>query len=96
MAGTASESVSLPAVVDLDALDEVRDRLLALADRGSVTVDASAVERLTTNALVMLLSAAETARRSSSTFRILNPSEAMQAAIGRLGLTAHFSTLIEG
>ncbi|HEY8596731.1 MAG TPA: STAS domain-containing protein [Devosiaceae bacterium] len=96
MAGKASDSVSLPAVVDLDALDEVRDRLLGLADRGSVEVEAAAVERLTTNALVMLLSAAETARRSSSTFKILHPSEAMQTAIGRLGLTAQFSTLIEG
>ena len=69
MAETDSKIVELPAVVDLDALDGVRDRLLEAIDAGPVTVSAAAVERVSTNALFMLLSAAETARRNDYSLR---------------------------
>ncbi len=51
--------VALPAIVDLDALDHIRDELIDAVESGPVTVSAAAVERVATNALFMLLSAAE-------------------------------------
>jgi anti-anti-sigma regulatory factor len=97
MAQTAdSRSVALPAIVDLDALDIVRDGLIEAVELGAVTIDGSRVERVATNALLMLISAAETARRNEYGFSITGASAPMQAAIERLGLSASFSGLMKG
>lgn len=91
-----AQSMALPAIVDLDSLDEIRDKLLDAVEHGPVTITADAVERVATNALLMLLSAAETARRSAFTFEIENSSEPMKSAIERLGLAGHFESLCKG
>lgn len=91
-----SRSVELPAVIDLDALDIVRDRVIEAVDLGAVDIDASRVQRVATNALLMLLSAAETARHHQFGFTITGASAPMQAAIERLGLGASFSGLLKG
>lgn len=97
MAETAdSKVVALPAIVDLDALDFVRDGLNEALDMGPVIVDASQVERVSTNALFMLISAAETAKRNSVTFAISGASAPIKAAIERLGLESAFSGLMKG
>jgi anti-anti-sigma regulatory factor len=96
MGETDTRIVDLPAVVDLDALDGVRDRLLDAIDAGPVTVSASKVERVSTNALFLLLSAAETARRSNTTFTLGGVSASLAAAIERLGLSPHFAALTKG
>ena len=97
MAQTAdSRSVALPAIVDLDALDLVRDGLIEAVELGGVAVDASRVERVATNALLMLVSASETARRNEFEFTITGASAPMQAAIERLGLSGSFSGLMKG
>ena len=88
--------MALPAIVDLDTLDVVRDGLIDAVEMGAVTVDASKVERVATNALFMLVSAAETARRNSFGFAIDGASAPMLAAIDRLGLSASFSGLMKG
>ena len=59
-----------------------------------VAVQAGAVERVSTNALLLLVSAAETARRHHFDFTIETPSAAMSAAIERLGLEAQFSGMM--
>ncbi len=47
MADTAeSRGITLPAVVDLDALDIVRDGLIEAVELGAVTIDASQVQRV--------------------------------------------------
>ena len=92
----AGKVVALPAIIDLDALDVVRDGLIDAVELGDVEVDASNVERVATNALFMLISAAETSRRNSFAFAISGPSASMLAAIDRLGLSASFSTLMKG
>ncbi len=92
----SAKIVALPAIVDLDALDVVRDGLIDAVEMGSVEIDASAVERVATNALFMLVSAAETSRRNSFAFTISGISVPMLAAIDRLGLTASFTDLIKG
>jgi anti-anti-sigma regulatory factor len=91
-----SKVVALPAVVDLDALDNVRDGLIDAVELGAVTIDASRVERVATNALFMLVSAAETAKRNSFPFEITGASAPMQAAIERLGLNGTFTGLMKG
>jgi anti-anti-sigma regulatory factor len=96
MGETDSRIVELPPVVDLDALDGVRDRLLDAIDAGPVTVSAGKVERVATNALFLLLSAAETARRSNTTFTLGSVSASLAAAIERLGLSPHFAALTKG
>lgn len=97
MAQTAdSRSVALPAIVDLDALDMVRDGLIEAVELGGVTIDASRVERVATNALLMLVSASETAKRNEFGFTITGASAPMQAAIERLGLSGSFSGLMKG
>ena len=79
MAAASEGPVVLPAVVDLDALEEVRDALLAETERGAVEVSGAAVERISTNALLMLASAAETARRNDFPCTITAASPAMRA-----------------
>lgn len=96
MANEPENTVILPAVIDLDALDPVRETLIAGLERGAVTISAAAVERVSTNALVMLLSAAESARRNGFSFAITGPSSAMISAIERLGFGAQFAALMEG
>ncbi|MBU1306865.1 MAG: STAS domain-containing protein [Alphaproteobacteria bacterium] len=96
MVKQAAKSVALPAIVDLDSLDGVRDLLLDALDEGAVTISAEAVERVSTNALFMLICAAETARRNHFDFAIEQPSVPFAAAIERLGLGAQFSGMMRG
>ncbi len=92
----AAKIVALPAIVDLDALDIVRDGLIDAVELGPVEIDASAVERVASNALFMLVSAAETSRRNSYGFAISGASAPMLAAIDRLGLGDSFTGLLRG
>jgi len=96
MSNKAGKSIALPAVIDLDSLDGIRDGLLDAIEIGSVTVAADAVERVSTNALFMLISAAETARRNHFEFAIEQPSAALTSAVERLGLGAQFSGMMRG
>ena len=96
MVSKAKQSIALPAIIDLDSLDSIRDGLIDFIEEGPVSVDASAVERVSTNALFMLISAAETARKNQFDFAIEQPSAAMTTAIERLGLGTQFSGMIRG
>lgn len=95
MAKQSKHTVALPEVIDLDAIDGIRDALIDALEEGPVAVQAGAVERVSTNALLLLVSAAETARRHQFDFTIEAPSAAMSAAIERLGLTAQFSGMMK-
>lgn len=96
MAKSPQNLVTLPAVMDLDALDAARDGLIGALERGPVTVSAAAVERVSTNALLMLLSAAETARRNNIAFVIAGATGPVRAAIERLGFGERFAGLMKG
>ncbi len=96
MGALPSKTVASPEVVDLDAIDAVRDSLLEAIEAGPVVVSGAKVTRVSTNALFMLLSAAASARRNSYSFAIAKPSEAMTAAIERLGLSGQFADLTRG
>jgi anti-anti-sigma regulatory factor len=96
MADVHSRTVALPAIVDLDVLDVVRDELIEAVEAGPVAVSGGGVERVSTNALIMLISAAETARRNNYAFEVADASAPMLAAIERLGLTESFAGLMRG
>ncbi|SFC51491.1 STAS domain-containing protein [Devosia psychrophila] len=96
MVTKTKKSVALPAIIDLDSLDNIRDSLIDLVEEGPVTVTADAVERVSTNALFMLISAADSARKNQFEFAIEQPSAAMTSAIERLGLAAQFSGMMRG
>ena len=96
MAEVRTKSIVLPAVVDLDALDAVRDRLLEAIDAGPVAVSGGHVERVASNALLLLISAAETARRNGFAFSVTETSPPMLAAIERLGLMPSFAGMMKG
>ena len=95
MAEGSAATVALPAIVDLDVLDTVRDRLLDAVESGPVAVNGAAVERVATNALLMLVSAAETARRNGFAFMVEHASEPLLAAIARLGLKPVFAAILK-
>jgi anti-anti-sigma regulatory factor len=86
----------LPAVIDLDGLEPVRESLSAALESGSVRVSGAAVERVATNGLFLLMSAAETARRGGVSFLIEAPSAALIVAIDRLGLGERFAGFMKG
>jgi len=92
----AARSIALPAVIDLDALEPLRDRLVDALDTGAVIVTGHAVERVSTNALLLLLSAAETAQHTARAFSLSAPSTAITTAIDRLGLGGRFAQFITG
>ena len=96
MIKVARKTVALPAIVDLDSLDGIRDGLLDAIEEGPVTVAAAGVERVSTNALFMLISAAETARKNNFEFEIDKPSAALTGAIERLGLGSSFMGMMRG
>lgn len=96
MAQARSRTIALPAIVDLDALDPIRDELVDAIESGPVTVSGAAIERVATNTLFMLLSAAETARRNDFAFSVSAPSEAFRLAVSRLGLGGPFTAIMEG
>ncbi len=90
-----NEIVVLPAIVDLDATDSIREKLLEQIEHGAINIDASPVERVATNSLLMLLSASKSAKAANIDFFIQNPSEQMVGAIERLGLSENFAPLIK-
>ncbi|MHB1103094.1 MAG: STAS domain-containing protein [Devosia sp.] len=96
MAELRTKTVALPAIVDLDALDTVRDKLIDAVEAGPVAVSGKAVERVSTNALIMLISAAETARRNNFAFQVADASAPMLSAIDRLGLSESFAGIVKG
>jgi len=96
MAQTRGKTIALPAIADLDALDPIRDVLIDAVESGPVTVRGNAVERVATNALFMLMSAAETARRNNFAFAVTEPSEPFRLAVERLGLGGEFAAIMEG
>lgn len=96
MAEARTKSIALPAVVDLDALDSVRDRLIEAVDAGPVMVTGANVERVASNALLLLVSASETAHRNGYAFTLTKVSEAMRSAIERLGLSPQFAGMMKG
>ncbi len=80
----------LPSVLDLTRAQPLRDTLVALLGDGSLLLDASAVERMSTPCVQLLLAAARAADLAGSPFQILDASDVFQAALADLGLQGEF------
>ncbi len=91
-----TQTFDLPSVVDVDAMDAMRDWLLGAIELGDIKLDGAKVSRVATNALLMLVSAAQTANKNNFAFSIVNPSEALGEAVERLGMGEIFSKIVEG
>lgn len=96
MPAAAPQTMSLPKVIDLDVMDDVREWLVEATAHGDVELRANEIERCATNALLMLATAARTAANNGFSFKIKNPSDAFDEAIVRLGLDQAFSDILEG
>ncbi len=76
----------LPSVLDLTGAQSLRDTLVALLGDGSLLLDASAVERMSTPCAQVLLAA----DLAGSPFQVFEASDVFQAALADLGLQDEF------
>lgn len=82
-------TVSLPAIFNGPAAQGMRDVLLEVAGSSAhIVVDGSAVERVGTPALQVLIAASRTAAANGGTFSLTGPSEALRAALEDLGFSS--------
>lgn len=83
-----NEQVSLPAVADLTAAGPLKDRLVQCFAAGtSVSVDASAVQRLSSPCLQILVAGKQSfAKAGGAALVIANPSQAFRETVSVLGL----------
>ncbi len=96
MAAQNTKTYDLPAVMDVDALDSVRDWLSDAVGHGSVQLNGSQVSRVVTNSLLMLVSAGQSAAKNNFSFTICEPSQPLKEAIERLGMNEIFSNFLKG
>ena len=96
MTAQTVQKLDLPEVIDLDSMDNVRDWLLVAMQKGDVELDGGEVQRVATNALLLLVSAHKTAVKFSTNFSIVNASAAFNDAVERLGLSEIFKTFRKG
>ena len=89
---TTGDPVSaLPQVLDLTRAQSLRDLLVTLINRGSVALDAAAVERMSTPCAQVLLAAGRAAAAAGADYKILNASAPFRTALDDLGLEQEFS-----
>jgi chemotaxis protein CheX len=89
-AGTR-EPHALPPILDLTQAQNLRDSMIRLCGERSVVLDASAVERMSTPCVQVLMAAGRAAEVSRNSFKIVSASAVFQTAIADLGLQAEFS-----
>ena len=92
----ASDGVTvLPQLLDLVQAQPLRDRMAALLNRGAVTLDAAAVERMSTPCIQVLLATARSADAAGMSFVVRNASAPFLTALADLGLQPEFSKWID-
>lgn len=90
VSGTGDGRYSLPATLDLTAARDLRERLTAMLSGNGVVLDMSAVERLSTPCIQVLLAAGRGAEAAKVSFQIVDASDAFRAAVADLGLETQF------
>lgn len=96
MADVQTKLIELPAIADIGAVDELREEMIDALDVGNLEINLAKVERVSTNALFMLLSAAQTARSHNFELKLSSPSEHFSNALQVLGLESAFEPLLKG
>jgi len=84
----------LPQVLDLTQAQNLRDSMAARLGDGSVLLDASAVERMSTPCAQVLLAAGRAADLAGSRFQIFDASDVFLAALADLGLQVEFKNWV--
>ena len=77
----------LPAQVDISSAASFFDSVNAAYASGSITFDASKVDRITTPGVQILLSATKTAKENGGKASVLEPSESFKTIISDLGFS---------
>lgn len=80
----------LPSVLDLTQAKPLLEILMAQSGDRPRTLDASAVERMSTPCAQILLAAGRAADRDGHTIRIAGASDVFRTALADLGLTSEF------
>lgn len=96
MADAQTKSIELPAIADIGAVDLLREEMVDALNVGNLEISLEKVERVSTNALFMLLSAAQTARTHNFELQLTTPSEHFSNALKVLGLEGAFAPLMKG
>ncbi len=96
MSAENTQTYDLPAVMDVDAMDNVRDWLSDAVSHGGVELNGAGVQRVVTNSLLMLVSAGQSAAKNNFAFAIRQPSQPLSEAIERLGMNEIFSRILKG
>lgn len=89
-------SLPLPAVLDQRTVEATRDQIAAALGDGPLVVDGSAVERVSTPGLHLLLAAQASAAEAGVPFALAAASPALTDALGLLGLADRFPTAVSG
>jgi anti-anti-sigma regulatory factor len=84
--------VELPAVLDALAADELLGLLRGCA--GAAVLDAVSVERVSTNAVQVLIAASREGAPAEPRFHLRNPSPALVAGFAELGLAEHLESWV--
>ncbi|MGY3454456.1 STAS domain-containing protein [Bradyrhizobium sp. USDA 4353] len=91
----ASVAYALPQMLDLTQAVPLRDEMVRLAAAGSIALDASGVERMSTPCVQILLAAARGAKAANKPFKITQASELFRTAVAELGLRNEFEDWME-
>ena len=91
VSGTADGRYSVPATLDLTAARDLRERLIPMLSGSGVVLDMSAVDRMSTPCLQVLLAAGRAADTAEVSFQIVDASDAFRSAVADLGLETQFS-----
>ncbi len=81
---------SVPATLDLTAARDLRERLTAMLSGKAIVLDMSAVERMSTPCMQVLLAAGRSADAAKVSFQIVDASDVFRAAVTDLGLEMQF------
>jgi anti-anti-sigma regulatory factor len=82
----------LPQILDFTQAHPLRDTMAALLSGDELTLDASAVERMSTPCAQVLLATGRAAAAAGASFKIINASDAFRTALADLGLQDEFSS----
>ena len=83
--------VTLPRILDIPAVVELRESILELAESGmTISIQSDAVEQVTTPGVQVLMAVAGYVERKNAKFTVVKPSEPLVDGFSDLGLFAQF------
>ena len=91
MTASSSHTMTLPAILDITHAASFLEEAKHASAYESLTLDANAVERITTPCLQILLSLQATVEKAGGAVTYSSPSDAFTHAVATLGLTDHFT-----